>query len=921
METEGIIPKNPHRVWGVVLMFVTLALTIALCYTQTESDAPAMLYNAHALASFFTGGAFTLCTLYVLNQFLARTGTFSILIKILCSAMAFYVLHHYNSSATGRMSVTAVLLNALVFLGPFIFSALWHLVRYGTGHKTSVRRNAQASSSTIGNGQNRFANTISKDQSKQYEDEIAAQSLTYQIKIASDAGRYEAIISESKRDFELRLAEQTASYKNRLETRMKELEAQTEPQPGSQLSLDTPIAHQFETHQTDHEEWKAAIQHHAEQHAAELANLERKHQQLLADEIRNFEDTRAKQSLRFNESLSADLADFETLRHENKINRSKLMEADAAQFDVSRAEQQATLAAQLSALREKFEMQLRETSISYDKQLAIAAINFNAETDQQAADHKALLLQEQVQFENQRKELTEKQQALIEDMQNSFDTMKEEIHVKQQTELEESANTHQAKLKQLSAEHKARLQQASLELEAKLAQVQHQNSDALKTQAERFETQRLDQWNRSKLQMESEADSYEQQMIEGRRKFEQLLLEESTKHQLQLNEKVTRFDTMAKEAEQNYERRLSEIDKNYDGLLKQQEHQLQQHLKNQAEKLDGQNRDLAQRSAFAKRDNTSLPTGLHDDEERNRVLMRSQDDKYKSLIAAAESRHQLLLEAALKNQELETQISLSASEQQLKKKHEAQLIEQEHNYKNQLNDLINSLREKKRMLEEQWEQESLELRKQHQINLQLDINRFEQERKQRPLILDNDLPNDGVLRNQEEPTLTTYQEDSGVDKKSGVDAGLLPSPFNPSADDTSTIEKPSDIYRNPAKSPDRRVWNVSLSDTSPVMLLNAVTLYVQLAPKVGDREEMTYLYPAPLGIRLGDYFNHFLNVKLREMNDEIEVADSHGILYQWTFHKKATFSTKQLEPTLSLIKNKVEATTIIRAKRVFSLKQ
>ena len=108
------------------------------------------------------------------------------------------------------------------------------------------------------------------------------------------------------------------------------------------------------------------------------------------------------------------------------------------------------------------------------------------------------------------------------------------------------------------------------------------------------------------------------------------------------------------------------------------------------------------------------------------------------------------------------------------------------------------------------------------------------------------------------------------------------------------------------------------ADQQPVIFLNSVALYIQVSVKSEGTDEEVFNFSAPLQMNLGDFFNYFINQKRKSKRTEIETTGTDQQPYGWKFFTKGFMGIgmRELDPAVSLQKNKIRETAVITVRRV-----
>lgn len=107
-------------------------------------------------------------------------------------------------------------------------------------------------------------------------------------------------------------------------------------------------------------------------------------------------------------------------------------------------------------------------------------------------------------------------------------------------------------------------------------------------------------------------------------------------------------------------------------------------------------------------------------------------------------------------------------------------------------------------------------------------------------------------------------------------------------------------------------------DKQPVVLLNSITVYFQLSVKCTTNNEEVFSTLTPPDLDLGELFNHFINIKIKNRKFYIDIIDETNNYCGWKFHTKGLLGLKnrELDPSVSIRKNKIDEFAIIIARRV-----
>lgn len=132
--------------------------------------------------------------------------------------------------------------------------------------------------------------------------------------------------------------------------------------------------------------------------------------------------------------------------------------------------------------------------------------------------------------------------------------------------------------------------------------------------------------------------------------------------------------------------------------------------------------------------------------------------------------------------------------------------------------------------------------------------------------------------------------------------------------------KPNEIKpKTPGKNNKNKIWFYKEPgmDMPTVILLNTVQVYLQLNTKFSEPGEELFSTSAPLDMKLGDFFNHFINVTRKTNKLKIDFFDDKQMSFGWKFYANSLMGLKKIEldPALSLRENKIKELGIIIASR------
>lgn len=106
-------------------------------------------------------------------------------------------------------------------------------------------------------------------------------------------------------------------------------------------------------------------------------------------------------------------------------------------------------------------------------------------------------------------------------------------------------------------------------------------------------------------------------------------------------------------------------------------------------------------------------------------------------------------------------------------------------------------------------------------------------------------------------------------------------------------------------------------DETDVVFLNGLPIKVKLAQSPYDQTEQTYASSAPLDMKLGDFFNHFILQKNKGKRPVIELTNESKTTSGWEFYTEAYggLQKRPLNPRETILDNKLEKGAVIIARR------
>ncbi|MEO6546537.1 MAG: hypothetical protein ABIN94_01005 [Ferruginibacter sp.] len=224
-------------------------------------------------------------------------------------------------------------------------------------------------------------------------------------------------------------------------------------------------------------------------------------------------------------------------------------------------------------------------------------------------------------------------------------------------------------------------------------------------------------------------------------------------------------------------------------------------------------------------------------------------------------------------------------------------LSQKERYEKRLMEVNNKISlEEKEIYELKLNEKILELNSKHQAHIEQ---------------LEKKLSSSNTLRNNGSEVLIDLVESESVNNDTLEQLGPLTQKHPPYTIENSIAEE----VTKPSIGKPGKTWFYSKPEVEPkpVVFLNSVQLYVQLSMNIGGAEEI-FTVSTSLEISLNEFFNHFINLKSRKY--QVDLFDDKGNSYPWKFYTKGMMGSKELDPLLSLHKNKVKELSVIVARRI-----
>lgn len=126
-----------------------------------------------------------------------------------------------------------------------------------------------------------------------------------------------------------------------------------------------------------------------------------------------------------------------------------------------------------------------------------------------------------------------------------------------------------------------------------------------------------------------------------------------------------------------------------------------------------------------------------------------------------------------------------------------------------------------------------------------------------------------------------------------------------------------------AVQPVKKVWHTTKLSQGAAVFLYGMSLRIKLPVKRLDKQKKQYSIKAPLSMKLGEFFDHFITMQNSKWRQNIEVSEDTGQDFGWLFYEETVkgLSKRSLDPDLNLVDNGVKENATIIAIRVATAKR
>ena len=457
-------------------------------------------------------------------------------------------------------------------------------------------------------------------------------------------------------------------------------------------------------------------------------------------------------------------------------------------------------------------------------------------------------------------EAQEKAARQNEEFEKQLKKQQEEARVKEETRLAEEKRQKEAREKDLRKQQEdERIRKEAKEKEARQKEEYQKELKKQQEEARLIEAARLAEETRQRNARE----------VERRKQQEEERLQKVAKQKEEYEQQeATRLREAARLAEETRQKEAREAERR----KQQQEERLQK----EAQEKAARQKEEYEKELKKQQEEARLIEAVRLAEE-----MRQKDAREKELKQQLED--EKLQKEARQKEEYEKELKKQQEENRLRE--EARLAEEKRQKET-----------RKKELKKQQEDERLqkEARRKEEADNELkkrqEENRLKEERRKKD-------------------ELTVIQEEAGQQTVSLTES-------EDTAAETAEFSERGKVNRENSKD---KIWVYSElnTDQQSVIFLNSVVLYMQLAVKPSEDEEV-FASSAPLEMKLGDFFNHFVHTKKRNRKPDIDMTNEEKDFYGWKFFTKGflKFTMRELDPTASMQKNKLKEASIIIARRV-----
>lgn len=119
----------------------------------------------------------------------------------------------------------------------------------------------------------------------------------------------------------------------------------------------------------------------------------------------------------------------------------------------------------------------------------------------------------------------------------------------------------------------------------------------------------------------------------------------------------------------------------------------------------------------------------------------------------------------------------------------------------------------------------------------------------------------------------------------------------------------------------QRLWYTTKLSQGAAAFIYGMTLKIKMPVKISDRKKKVFSTKAPLSMKLGEFFDHFVIIQNNKWRHKIELSEGDQQSFGWKFYELnlGGLLRRRLDPDISLVENGVKENSTIVALRVFKM--
>jgi hypothetical protein len=116
-----------------------------------------------------------------------------------------------------------------------------------------------------------------------------------------------------------------------------------------------------------------------------------------------------------------------------------------------------------------------------------------------------------------------------------------------------------------------------------------------------------------------------------------------------------------------------------------------------------------------------------------------------------------------------------------------------------------------------------------------------------------------------------------------------------------------------------KLWYTTKLSQGAAAFIYGMTLKIKVPVKASDRKKKVFASKAPLSMKLGEFFDHFIIIQNNKWRHKIEVSENEEQDFGWQFYEEnlGGLMRRRLDPEMSLVENGVKENSTIVALRVY----